>query len=481
MTLRARLVLTLIALTTLGLLGAGLLINNQLRDSLLDRLDSQLVSLSGPMSVQLSGNDPENGSRGPRPGPLASAPIGTYGSVFTTTGTTVTEVQLSFAGRNGSAITSSTTVYSRPDITPAQVSAALSSTTGRPTFISVPGAGSISSFRVMLTPVGDVVLAVAVPQTELNATLSQLLVLELAVGIAILAALAIFAYLIIRREMRPLEQMSATASKIAAGDLSQRVDESHGGSEVGQLGSALNVMLSRIEVAFAQNEASQERLRQFVADASHELRTPLTSIRGYAEMYERGAACEPADLNTVMTRISQESIRMSVLVDDLLLLARLDQQRSLRREHIYLGPLITEVVLDANAAYPDHHIEVATATDVATLGDESAIRQVLVNLTANACVHTPAHTPIAVSLSSDKKDAVITVVDSGPGVPAELAPEVFTRFTRAEYSRARDSGGSGLGLSIVEAIVKAHEGSVVLTQTRGGGATFLVRLPLSTA
>jgi two-component system OmpR family sensor kinase len=325
---------------------------------------------------------------------------------------------------------------------------------------------------------------VAIPLNGVNGTAHRLLELELLVSFAVLIALGLAAWLTVRIGLRPLEKMADTAGEIAAGDLSRRVEETDDRTEVGRLGAALNVMLGRIESAFREREASEARLRRFVADASHELRTPLTSIRGYAELFQHGLADRPADLDTAMRRIDSESTRMAGLVDDLLLLARLDQGRPLEREPVDLSILAADAAHDAGAVDPSRTFTCEAPPSCTIIGDEGRLRQLLGNLVANAVAYTPAGSPLEVEvvfepaqgLSPDR--ARISVVDHGPGIAPDSAPHVFERFWRADSGRVRAQGGTGLGLSIVAAIADAHGGRVLLTETPGGGATFSVEVPV---
>jgi two-component system OmpR family sensor kinase len=242
---------------------------------------------------------------------------------------------------------------------------------------------------------------------------------------------------------------------------------------------ALNGMLSQIESAFAERTASNLRLRRFIADASHELRTPLTSIRGYSEMLRRGAAESPADSDLARRRIEEESIRMTGLVDDMLVLARLDQGRPLEQEPIDLQAIATDAVADARAVAPQRDIKLTASGPVIVNGDDTRLRQVLGNLVRNALVHTPPESAIDVSLTTEDSIARLSVTDHGPGLDPEEVDRIFEPFYRADPSRSRDSGGAGLGLSIVSAVVIAHGGHVMVRETDGGGATFEVELPLA--
>jgi two-component system OmpR family sensor kinase len=274
--------------------------------------------------------------------------------------------------------------------------------------------------------------------------------------------------------------MTATAGAIAAGDLSQRVPAEPEGTEARDLGDALNGMLTTIEGAFAERAASEARLRRFVADASHELRTPVTTIRGYAELYRHGGLSEPDDLDQAMRRTEQESVRRASLVDDLLLLARLDEGRPLARDPVDLGVLGIDAAADARAVAPDRVVTADVAEGVTVDGDEDRLRQVVGNLVGNALVHTPAGTPVSVRVHNGGGRAVVEVHDDGPGMTPEVAERAFERFSRADASRSRHAGGSGLGLAIVRAIVVAHGGDVALDTALGHGTTVRVELPRHT-
>ena len=328
---------------------------------------------------------------------------------------------------------------------------------------------------------------------NVDGTVGRLAKLETVVGILVLLAVAVVARLIVRRSLRPLEKVEATAAAIAAGDLSRRVpDDAHPATEVGRLSAALNGMLHQIEGAFAEREASEagarrseERMRRFIADASHELRTPLTSIHGFADLVGRGAVGELPDVVRMVARIEGEADRMRALVEDLLLLARLDEQRPLELLPVSLVDVAADVVLDAQALAPGRSIELEVTTGAApsTLGDAVRLRQVVTNLVRNALVHTPTDAAITVRLSATDTEggpwAVLEVHDTGPGLTADNAAKVFGRFFRVEESRNRDQGGTGLGLSIVRAVVAAHHGRVEVDTAPGEGATFRVLLPLA--
>jgi two-component system OmpR family sensor kinase len=296
--------------------------------------------------------------------------------------------------------------------------------------------------------------------------------------VAVLAAVGLMARFLVRRGLRPLEDIGQTAGAIAAGDLSRRVEQADDKTEVGRLGSALNGMLGQIESAFSAQQASENRLRRFIADASHELRTPLTSIRGYAELFRRGAADRPEDLAKAMRRIEQEASRMGVLVDDLLLLARLDQGRPLEREPVDLSRVASDAVDDARAVDPSRPITLEAPPHTTVRGDDVRLRQVVGNLMSNAHQHTPAGTPVHVRVATSNGTAILEVADKGPGLTDEQAAHVFERFYRGEESRNRAQGGTGLGLAIVAAITEAHGGKAAVETAPGHGARFRIELPL---
>ncbi len=339
-----------------------------------------------------------------------------------------------------------------------------------------------TEYRLIARPLGgEGTVVVAMPLTEVRATQHRLLLIEGIVSGVVAAAIGLVTYWLTRRELRPLELMAQKSRAIAAGDLSQRVAPDDARTEVGQLGDALNAMLAEIERAFADRAAAEERLRRFVADASHELRTPVTSIRGYAELFRRGAGDRPADLANVMRRIEQEGERMGELVEELLLLARLDQGLPLERQPVEMSAVVDAAVDAARAADPGRPIEVDSDSPLVVLGAESRLRQVVDNLLTNASVHTPPATPIHVRLVAEDSEIVLEVADAGPGVPAEEADRIFERFYRTDRSRTRSRGGAGLGLAIVRSVVETHGGTVAYRPRPGGGSVFRVVLPLAPA
>ncbi len=337
----------------------------------------------------------------------------------------------------------------------------------------------------------DTVVTVGIDLSGDQRALGRLILVQLIVGGLVLLVLGVAAYLLVRNSLRPLLDVEHTAAAIAAGDLSRRVPEGDDHTEVGRLSRALNGMLSRIEGAFQAQASSEEqartsetRMRRFVADASHELRTPLTSIRGFAELYRQGASSDPTETSRMMGRIEAEATRMGMLVEDLLQLARLDQQRPVAALPVDLEEVAGDVVHDARAVQPERPIELVldpSLTDLpVVLGDEGRLRQVVGNLVTNALTHTPREARVTVRLSEDPADpdvVTVAVVDEGPGLSDADAERVFERFYRADASRTRAAGGTGLGLSIVASLVAAHGGTVRLTTAPGQGATVAVRLP----
>ena len=401
--------------------------------------------------------------------------------------------------------------------------------------VTVSAQSGNDSWRVLTEPVSYQVttpagsteqvtgtLVVAADLGNINATIGRLAAADLIVGAIIVCVLALVGVAVVRANLQPLVEIEETAEEIADGHLNRRVPEHDPRTEIGSLGRSLNVMLSQIETAFHAREESEaaahqseERMRRFIADASHELRTPLTAIRGFAEYYRqrgglvphwdksvpapadeagsRALAMEggltPDDLDRIMQRVEKEAARMGLLVEDLLLLARLDQQRPLARKPIDLLSLAADAVHDARLLAPDRTIDLSVQPGAAFLviGDDARLRQVIGNLMSNALTHTPDGSPIEVSIGSGTLDprvpgsppaVTLDVTDHGPGMTPEQAHRVFERFYRADQARTRTTGGSGLGLAIVRALVTAHGGVASVRTAPGRGATFRITLPL---
>lgn len=332
--------------------------------------------------------------------------------------------------------------------------------------------------RVLPGDVGSVITAISLDGVERS--INQLRFLFFAVGIFVLIFLAFLARRIIGISLRPLTQVEETAEAFAKGDYTARLPEARGDTEVGRLTWSLNQMLTRIAESFEARKASEEKLRRFVADASHELRTPLTAIRGFAELHRQGAVVGEEKTAELVRRIENESIRMSTLVEDLLLLARLDQSREMERLPIDLKTLINEAVTSAQAAGPEHPITLSLPPDdVFILGDSMRVHQVISNLLANARTHTPNGTAIRINLTSSDDEVIVEVSDNGPGLSTADQERIFERFYRADPSRVRNGGeGTGLGLSIVDAVMRAHGGTVKVTSELGHGATFKLFFPI---
>ena len=350
--------------------------------------------------------------------------------------------------------------------------------------------GDLGDYRLVATTAanGDVLVS-GLPLAGTSDAVRSLVAVELVVGLLALVAAALTAVLVIRRTLRPLDRVAATASRVselplASGEvrLAERVppEDTDPRTEVGQVGTALNRMLDHVEGSLAARQESETQVRQFVADASHELRTPLASIRGYAELVRRQRSEMPADVGHAMRRVESEALRMSELVEELLLLARLDAGRELATEEVDLTALVVDSVSDAHVAGPEHHWQVDLPdAPVLVPGDAARLHQVLVNLLANVRSHTPEGTTATTRLRAEQGWAVLQVVDDGPGIPAALRPHVFERFARGDASRSRSAGSTGLGLAIVHAVVTAHGGRVEVSSGPGRTA-FTVRLPHAT-
>ena len=330
-------------------------------------------------------------------------------------------------------------------------------------------------------------VAVAFPLGSVAETVDEAASLVFSVGLLGTLGATGIAYWAVTRQFRPLSQVEKTAAAIAAGDLSQRVQIGNPTTEIGRLSRSLNAMLAHIEVAFAARTKSEQKMRRFVQDASHELRTPLVTIRGFSELYRHGALQKPEEVGAAMGRIESEAKRMGQLVEDLLTLARADEQRPLEYEPVDLMILGNDAAMDARASSPGRNIRVVgldgqQPRPAPTVGDEARLRQVVANLMTNALRYTPDGSPIEIAVGvapviHNRSDAVLEVRDHGPGISEEDAARVFERFYRADSSRYRETGGTGLGLAIVAALVAQHDGTVRLSETEGGGATLSIRLP----
>src|SRR6266851_8182672 len=463
--LRGRLLVGVISLVVIGLLILDVAIYTSLQRFLTSRVDDQLLGAHNTAISALGGPN-----QGPGPQSSGGLPEDTLVELVSPNGTLLLAKRLQFAPSTSKAL----------PVLPHTLPSAAET---HPALTTLAGTGGVSQYRAAIWQEdlfqGNTVV-LAIPLSEVASTLSQLLQLELLISVGVVAAMAILAFLIIRISLRPLEKMGSVAREIAAGDLTRRVEPATPKTEIGRLGLALNGMLSQIESAFAERTASNSRLRRFVADASHELRTPLTSIRGYSEMLRRGAGESPTDAELARRRIEEESVRMSTLVDDMLLIARLDQGRPLESKPVDLQVIARDAAADARVVAPQRDITLNAPDTVVVSGDDTRLRQVVGNLVRNALVHTPSTTPVEIAVTTQNGTAQLSVADHGPGLRAGDREKIFEPFYRVDGSRSRDSGGAGLGLSIVSAVVTAHGGRVKVMETSGGGATFEVELPLAT-
>lgn len=475
MSLRARLLAGLLALAAVGLMVLGGVTYAEQRSFLLQQKDKQARSAAPLVERQLdlSGiNVPGSGGPGDRfggpdggfgpgrGGETENLPPGTYGERRDASGKPLGHVVLSYGQR-------------------ALASPRLPRKLPLGKLVTVSSSSNELRYRAVsfITHDQPGTTVIAIPLREADQTLDRLLLVEAIVIAAVLAALALLSWFLVGLGLRPLDRMARTAGQIAGGELSQRVTPATERTEVGRLGLALNAMLGRLEGAFAERQASEDRLRRFLADASHELRTPLVSIRGYAELFRIGAARDEAEVAKAMARIEQEAARMGVLVEDLLALARLDEVREPVRERVDIGQLARDAVDDAGAAAPERPLELDVDGEPVVAGDPDQLRQVLANLLRNALTHTPPGTPVEVTVVGGEHDVCLEVRDHGPGLPSSEPDLLFERFWRADAGRARGRAGAGLGLAIVAAIVTAHGGDARAANAEGGGASFTVRLP----
>ena len=465
--LRNRLTIGVLVLSAIGFVGAGVGSQALLRNYLIHQVDDQLLSVVGGTADRLDQagiareeNDDDRPARSLTP----------LNRVPTSISVTVLDPFGNLIGGIGGDLNSNQITDYVKGLLPGQVAAYGS----RPFTIEAPGADFRVATTVLPSSLGSVIVAQSL--AEFDKTTRQIGTVFLVIGSLVLLFIAFASRQVIKVGMRPLEKIEETAEQIAAGDLSARLENFDPDTEVGRLSTSLNIMLSRIEESFDARMQSEDKLRRFVADASHELRTPLTAIRGFAELHRQGAVPEGEKTHELIARIEKESMRMGYLVEDLLMLARMDQSRELVISDVNLSELVQEAVTSAQAAGPDHVITTNISAGVVTKGDADKIYQVVTNLLANARAHTPAGTTITVSAFSDGADSFITVADNGPGLSAEDQARIFERFYRVDASRQRNSkDGSGLGLSIVDAVMRAHGGDVSVESELGKGAAFTLR------
>ena len=474
--LRNRLILSMLVLATIAIGASDFAATSSLRSFLISQADTQLnevvqtsmlrLDRAGIASEASTEDDDKNTLRPLRP----------LGGVPTTTAVTLLDLEGNLVGQVGGQFANSIDIKEFHKLTPAEVVLRK----GKP--FTIPGADGQPDIRaiarILPSGIGTVVISVALDSVD--KTLKGLRGIFLLISLIVLLIIGVVARSLIKLSLKPLSKIEDTSAAIADGDLSARLPEVNSNTEVGRLTGSLNTMLSRIEESFVIRRESESKLRRFVADASHELRTPLTAIRGFAELHRQGAVVGEEKTKELISRIEKESIRMSSLVEDLLLLARLDQSRELTIDPVDINHLVNEAVASARAASPGYEITVSTANDeVFVLGDSMRIHQAVSNLLANARTHTPVGTKISVDILQNESDVQISVSDDGHGLSQEDQTRIFERFFRADPSRARVSGeGSGLGLAIVDAVMKAHNGSVEVKSELGKGAIFTLHFPI---
>ncbi|MEY2399744.1 MAG: two-component system, OmpR family, sensor kinase [Actinomycetota bacterium] len=459
MSLRRRVIIAFIAVAAV-LVISNLAISSTLGTFLVNRVDNQLVTAGGPLGDRPG--DPHGGDEQNEAvseyfqavGDLDTGTINAFGGTYDPVHRPPPKLAIKVVNAH---LTSP-----GQDIKPFTTGATSGSGQWRVVAIANRFDGRISLLGISLDGVHD--------------TLSHARNIQIAGTLAVLAALAFVSWWMIRLGVHPIASMAATAEKITGGDLSLRVDHPDERTEAGKLGASLNAMLDRIQDAFRAREESEAKVRRFAADASHELRTPLTSIRGYAELYRAGGLNDQAQMTDAMRRVESEAQRMGILVEDLLQLARLDQEQANDRGYVDLADIASDAVADARAVEPDRPIDLSVVPAVVH-ADEAALRQVVANLLANVRAHTPEHTPAVVTVRVHDHTAELAVADEGPGLPEHAAAHVFERFYRADESRAH--GGSGLGLAIVDSIARAHGGQATVSSAEGEGARFAVTLPLA--
>jgi two-component system, OmpR family, sensor kinase len=472
LSLRARLLLAVAAVVLVGLVAADIATYTALRSFLVDRVDESLIAAHKPLIRSLYQPPPAIGPGGQGSSDLAALAAAAPGAY------------IELRGPDGTAVVSVSTrgEFSKeaPRLPDEVEGLERAGDRGRE-FFTVDSNHGDSEFRVRAERLSDgSLLMVALPLDDVNSTLNRLIVIEIVVTAAVLLGAVGLGLWLVRVGLRPLRGIEATAANIAGGELSARVPQGDERTEVGRLAMALNTMLQRIEDAFTKRRESEERLRRFVADASHELRTPVSAVGAYAELFERGAQQRPDDLARVLRGVRVETARMQALIEDLLLLTRLDEGRPLERESVELVALAGEAVEAAQMIGSEWPVSIAADEPVEVIGDRMALREVLDNLLANVRTHTPPATRAMVRVLTQDGDAILEVADEGPGLEADDATRVFERFYRADPSRARDRGGTGLGLAVVAALVEAHGGRVTLETSPGAGATFRVFLPRAT-
>lgn len=478
LTLRNRLVIGIVSLLAAITLVIGVVSVVALQGFLVNRLDDQLTAATSRSQDAFD----DDGRRGPdgRPPEFLALPgqrDGTLAAIVSAGAL----VDGGVLGERGQRITLTSEQLAQLETVPP---------TGQPTTVDIAGLGT---YRVVAQPLSSAAesLLIGLPLADVQATTFRLTLLILGIGLVGVAAAAVAGTIVVRLSLRPLERVAATATRVAElpldrGEVALAVrvsaEDADPATEVGKVGAAFNRMLEHVASALESRQASENKVRTFVADASHELRTPLASIRGYAELTRRGGHDLPADVTHAIGRVESESVRMTALVEDLLLLARLDEGAAIDGVTVDLSRLVIDAVSDAQAAGPDHTWQLHLPDEALTVnGDPSRLHQVVANLLANARTHTPAGTVVTTALYAGEKDVTVEVCDTGPGIDAELVPTIFERFVRGEKSRTRASGSSGhgstgLGLAIVAAVVDAHGGRAEVASAPGE-TVFRIILP----
>jgi two-component system, OmpR family, sensor kinase len=475
--LRAQLLAALVGLLAVVCIAIGTATTVAVYQFQLGQLDNQLTSAGNRSSNALAPTEPDDGGGGHRPAMPQGQGPGTVSAHFQHLTGSFDFAQVVGADGGNTALSAD------------QLAVLATFAPDRKPFThTVPGLGEYR-FLTFQAPDRDLVIT-GLPIADVDATMRQLIGLEITVGLAAIVLAAGLGAVIIRRTLRPLRRVAATARQVSElpldrGEVALAVRvpdvDTDPRTEVGQVGAALNRMLGHVGNALTARQASEMRVRHFVADASHELRTPLAAIRGYAELTRRVRDGVPEAVAHAMLRVESETDRMTTLVEDMLLLARLDSGRPLADGPVDLSRLVIDAVSDAHVAAPGHHWRLDLPEESVTVtGDSARLHQVLANLLANARTHTPPGTTVTARLRTDGSSATVRVVDDGPGIPQELVPDVFERFARGDTSRSRAAGSTGLGLAIVAAVVEAHRGTVTVT-SRPGYTEFAVRLPVPSA
>ena len=481
--LRSRISLGVVALTALGFLASGLVAQNALQSYLTTQIDHELEAITGGtlprilragIAHEALENHRGNGEgREDDEAPAGTQPNSPLQRIPTTTSLTVLDADGNIIGGLGGDLNKASISDYVRGLLPSEVA----KHGDEPFTIEAAGADFRAVARSLPNNSGTLVAAQSLE--ELDNTVSRLGYLFFFISLVLLILMAIAARTVVAVGLRPLRTAEDTAEEIASGNLSARMPEASPSTEVGRLVTTFNTMLARIEDSFSARTKSEDKLRRFVADASHELRTPLTAIRGFSELYRQGAVKGEEDTKQLISRIEGESKRMSSLVEDLLLLARVDQAREMKSEAVDIVKLVADATASAQVSGPNHPITlIAPKSEVFMLGDEVRIHQVIANLLANARSHTPDGTPIAVMITSSEDGLSISVADKGPGISEVDQKRIFERFYRADSSRARSGeDGTGLGLSIVEAVMQAHGGTVSVESELGKGTKFTLTFP----